>query len=100
MNNTISEKNKEKVIRREVVKEDNALHEYTLTEKESTHVASFHLPLYSIKVEMVLGGEKTEAQLSDCFANKMKAEKFFDKLVRNLATPYDLIYVFEDSVTV
>ncbi len=100
MNNAIITKDKNELIKHELIKDGDTVYEYYLTESESTHVASFRLPLYSIEVKMIFDGKEDNLRLCDCFANRDKAERFFDKLVKNLATPYDLIYVFEDSVAV
>lgn len=72
---------------------------YRLTMRESTQVASFKLPLYSITVELTdVDGKVTEAKLNDAFSDVGKAIVFFNKLVKHLVTPIDLAYVFEDEL--
>lgn len=79
-------------------KGDCAQYKYSLYMKESHRVASYKLPLYSIKIEM--SSEEsgyTEAESGDIFSDLGKASVFFDRLVDNLATPYNLPYIIEDS---
>ena len=80
--------------------EDNGyIYSYTLIKRESKRVSSFRIPLYSIKIELTdPEGNKTEAQSDDLFSDLGKAIVFFDRLVRNLATPVDLAYVVEDEI--
>ena len=72
---------------------------YIMTARESSLVASFGIMLYSIRIEMTdFSGNKTSAEICDVFSNKEKADIFFNKLVRNLATPINLVYVLEDEI--
>ena len=45
-------------------------------------------------------GKVRKSEAKDVFSSKRKAIEFFDKIVRNLATPIDLKYVIEDEITV
>ena len=73
---------------------------YTLFFERSGKVASFGLPLYSIKVEMIKDGVTTERILKEIFSDIGKANVFFEMLADNLATPIDLPYILEDKITV
>ena len=42
-------------------------------------------------------GNNRQADARDIFSDKEDAEAFFDKIVRNLATPIDLAYILEDE---
>ena len=57
------------------------------------------MPLYSIKISMTdPSGNRSEREATDVFSSSDEAVRFFDRLVRNLATPIDLCYVVEDEV--
>ena len=72
---------------------------YRLLMRESDAISSFRLPLYSVDIEFSsAGGTRTHGEARDAFADPGRAVVFFDKLVRNLATPIDLPYVLEDSL--
>jgi hypothetical protein len=43
-------------------------------------------------------GRASRARASDLFSKLNEANAFFDKMVRNLATPIDLQYVIEDEL--
>ena len=79
--------------------EDGIVYEYTLSSSRSSKVASFQLPLYSITVKMTRDGEISENSLDEIFADIGKASVFYEKLVKNLATPIDLPYILEDKIT-
>ena len=87
------------VIRNEIREKDGNRYEYELSVRKSRSVASFNIPLYSISVKMS-GKERSSAKLCDCFSDEAKAMRFFKLLVSALATPGNLIYVFEDTVDV
>ena len=72
---------------------------YTLILHEDKKLTSIGIPLYSIRVDMtvIATGKHTSAQTREIFADEEKARAFFDKLVRNLATPIDLAYIVEDE---
>ena len=42
-------------------------------------------------------GKRWNAKTRELFSEGNKAKAFFDKLVRNLATPIDLAYIVEDE---
>ena len=86
------------VIRREIRSDDTHSYVYELTMSEGRHVSSFRIPLYTVKVEMTdRFGEKRTGKVRDAFADAGKAIMFFDKAVRNMATPIDLAYLSEDE---
>ena len=95
---------KTKAIKETVIKEDNVeaegvRYEYRLIVRQSSRVASFRIPLYSVQVKLTDGdGSTTEAELNDVFADIGKAVVFYDKLVDNLATPLNLHYILEDEM--
>ena len=93
-------KNVTKTVKHEEKLKDGYIYSYTLNVAESASVASYKLPLYSITVELTNpSGDKTRAQTKEIFADVGKAFSFFEKLVRNLATPIDLVYVVEDEIS-
>ena len=96
-------KRKEKTVnttlRTDLKEKDGIGYEYELIMTESSRVASFKIPLYSISVKMTAeDGELTAASVSDVFADPGKALVFYEKLVNNLATPIDLPYIVEDEL--
>ncbi|MBQ7363581.1 MAG: hypothetical protein IJW48_03910 [Clostridia bacterium] len=87
------------VVKSTTVERDGALFCYSLIKKSSGHVSSFGIPLYSIQIELTDSeGRKTEACAGDVFVDIGKALVFFDRMVKNLATPIDLAYVIEDEL--
>ena len=89
----------EAIIRRDEGFDGEYVYSYELTMKEGTAVASFKIPLYTITVRMTsIKGSTTEASASDAFSDASKAIAFYERLVANLATPIDLIYVLEDEL--
>ncbi len=87
------------VIRTEARSDGAASYVYRLVMKESSQLASYRIPLYSINLEMTSeDGTTTSAQINDAFADAGRAILFFEKLVRNLATPVDLPYILEDDM--
>ena len=96
MTNTAIDR-QEVIIRRKSVEDDGIIYEYMLTATENVAIYG---TLYSIKLGMDFHGEESYSCLSECFASREKAERFFNLLSENLATPNDLIYVFEDYISV
>ncbi len=89
---------KETVIRRDVRYDGENHYEYELIAAESDRTASWHLTLYSVWTKMTdCDGVESEARLEGAFADAGRAILFYDKAVRNLATPIDLRYVLEDE---
>lgn len=88
------------LLRKETRESGEYCYEYTLSVRESRSVISYRLPLYSISIKMSSNQDSDERELCDCFADIEKATRFFELLVNNLATPANLIYVFEDRVDV
>lgn len=78
---------------------DGIIYTYTLILHEDKKLTSIGIPLYSISVDMISveSGRHTSATTKELFADEQKAKLFFDKLVRNLATPIDLAYIVEDE---
>lgn len=86
-------------VREETRETEDAIYTYTLSVRTGDSVASFGLSLYSIEIRMTdKYGKHTSAELNDVFSESRKAFRFFDKLVKNLATPIDLPYVLEDEI--
>ena len=75
------------------------IYSYELHKKEGAHTECYGLPLYTINVEMrARDGAVTRAEARDRFLDPGHAICFFEKLVRNLATPIDLPYIIEDEL--
>lgn len=90
---------KKTVIRENELESGGAFYKYALIKKESRKITRYVVPLYSIEVKMTdENGKSTNAYVSDIFADVGKALVFYDKLVKNLATPIDLSYVLEDEM--
>ena len=90
---------KDTVIKQDVKEADGAKYTYALIMSESNKVASYKLPLYSVKIEMVdEDGNLTSARTGELFADVGKAISFFRKLTDNLATPLNLPYILEDEM--
>ena len=87
------------IIRTEVRSDEGNHYNYQLMMRRSNSVASWRMPLYSIRVNMtdVYGNEGT-ADATDIFCDMDKAIDFFERLVRNLATPIDLDYILDDEL--
>ena len=87
-----------------ICEEQRVLEGYVYTYRLILHSArkysSFGMPLYSLSVAMRdSSGKSTHAETKEIFSEEIKARRFFDKLVRNLATPIDLAYIIEDEFT-
>ena len=94
------EDTRDTVIRRDLASDGRNSFEYELIMKESSRVASYRIPLYSIKVRMIDElGRCSESDLKDAFADPGKALVLYEKIVRNLATPIDLAYIHEDEMS-
>lgn len=78
---------------------DGIIYTYRLLLNDRLKYSSFGLPLYSVEVDMenVKCGKTTTARSGELFSEEKKALAFFEKLVRNLATPIDLAYIVEDE---
>lgn len=89
----------DKLIKHEERVDEGNHYSYDLLMREGDNVADYRLPLYSIRVDMTdTHGYRREANARDIFSNSEKAIAFFDKIVRNLATPIDLAYILEDEM--
>lgn len=94
------EKTTDTVIRCDARCEEGFSYKYELIMKEGEGVASWRIPLYSIKVHLTdRNGKCTSADIKDVFADLGKAIIFYERLVRNLATPIDLAYILEDEIS-
>ena len=88
----------ETVIRRDVRYDGENHYEYELIAAESDGSVGMRLTLYSICTRMTDKDESvSEARINEAFADAGQAILFYDKVVRNLATPIDLRYVLEDE---
>ena len=93
--------NKEIILRKDERFDGGDRYTYLLLMRESDFVASFGITIYSVRVEMLReDGMSSAAEIKDVFANLDKANRFVDKLARNLATPIDLPYVLEDEMEI
>ncbi len=93
------ERTKSSIIRCDEKREEGYIYSYELISRESDSVASFGIALYSVRIELTApSGEVTSAEANDIFADAGRAILFYEKLVRNLATPVDLAYVTEDEL--
>ena len=91
-------KTNEVIIRKDIREQDGYKYSYTLLMHESRATASFGIPLYSIKVEMTTpDGAESSTEVGDVFADAGRAIVFYEKALRNLATPIDLTYLLEDE---
>ena len=72
---------------------------YELIRRQGERTVDYGLSLYSIKISMTNpDGQHSKREATDVFIDYKIALDFFNKLVRNLATPIDLGYVVEDEV--
>ncbi len=89
----------ETLIRTDYREDDGNKYTYKLLMRENTKTASFKIPLYSIKLNMTdSDGCETSAGVCDLFADLEKAVRFYERLVKHLATPIDLRYIVEDEI--
>jgi len=89
----------QKVIRKEVVEKDGYLYRYELLERRGKRMADFGMRLYSLRVAMTDSkGDTKQGEAQDLFSSKRKALEFYERIVKNLATPIDLKYVIEDEI--
>ena len=87
------------LVRKEEKSEYGYSYTYELLVRRGVRTADFGLSLYSIKISMTdPSGNRSEREATDVFSSSNEAVRFFDRLVRNLATPIDLCYVVEDEV--
>lgn len=87
------------ILRKEERSDEQNEYSYELIMREGSSTASWRVPLYSIRVNMKDAfGVSRSADTKDIFADKNKAILFFEKIVRNLATPIDLAYIVEDEM--
>ena len=95
---TRKRKTVEKIIKTQLKESSGVSYTYNLSVCESEHVASFGMPLYSIEIkESDERGKVTEAKIKEMFADPGRALAFYERLVKNLATPVDLPYILEEE---
>ena len=91
-------KTNEVIIRKDTREEEGYKYSYSLIMHESRATASFGIPLYSIKAELTTpDGEESAMEIGDVFADAGRAIVFYEKALKNLATPIDLTYMLEDE---
>lgn len=89
------------VIRTDERTSDGNTYRYELVMRCGDGVACWRIPLYSIRVHLTLeDGTVTNAAVKDVFADLGRAVLFYEKMLKNLATPVDLAYILEDELTV
>ena len=87
------------IISRQMREADGYSYVYELILREGERTHDWGLPLYSVRISMTdPDGRDSQHEASDLFSDERRATEFFDRLVRNLATPIDLCYVVEDEV--
>ena len=87
------------LVMREERQADGNYYVYELMVREGARTADFGLSLYSIRISMTdKSGLCSQREATDVFTNPERAIEFFNKLVNNLATPIDLVYVIEDEI--
>ena len=93
------ERTTDTVIRTDSVRDRDICYRYELIMKEGEGVANWRIPLYTVRVYMTdQHGVTTMGDVKDIFADAGKAIIFYEKIVRNLATPIDLVYILEDDL--
>ena len=94
-------KHSDTILIKEERSDEHFIYTYELILREGKRTADWRLPLYSIRVSTIdAKGRKNQREATDVFTDKTRAERLFDMLVRNLATPIDLGYVVEDEVRI
>lgn len=95
------DKTTDTVIRTDERVDSGNTYRYSLVMRCGDGVACWRIPLYSIRVRLTLAdGTTTDAEVKDVFADVGRAILFYEKMLRNLATPVDLAYILEDEMTV
>ncbi|MBQ2876779.1 MAG: hypothetical protein IJE25_07200 [Clostridia bacterium] len=93
------EKTTERLVKRDEITDGGINYVYELSVSENKNQASFRLPLYSVCVYMTEpDGTESSSRLDDVFYDAGQALLFYDKVVKNLATPIDLSYILEDEM--
>lgn len=91
----------ETIVLREERTDEFFLYIYELIHREGRQTADWRLPLYSVRISLTdKYGKTCTKEAVDIFTDKERAVSFFDRLVRNLATPIDLGYVVEDEIRI
>ena len=92
------EKIKDTVIRTDVREDGGYRYLYELVMRVSGELVSLRMPLYSVRVTLTDSQNRAStAEIRDAFADAGRAIIFYEKIVRNLATPIDLSYIHEDD---
>lgn len=93
------EKTHDTVIRQDKREADGYRYGYELIMRVSESLVSMRIPLYSIKATLIDPyGKETCSEIKDAFADAGRAILFYERVVRNLATPIDLSYIHEDEI--
>ena len=93
------ERTRSEIIKEDRITRDGCDYHYTLECKKSTKVASYRLPLYSVKICFKgKEGDETECSSGELFTDVGRALVFYRRLVDNLATPINLPYIVEDEL--
>ncbi len=87
----------ESIVKSECTSHDGITYKYELRSFESRSVASFGIVLYEICIEMKIKDSISFYKTGGIFSDIERAMRFFEMLRKNLATPYDLPYIIEDS---
>ena len=71
---------------------------YSLRMTEGRARGGFRIPTYTVEVKMIdEDGDESFASTDEVFFDAGEALLFYEKVVRNLATPINLAYVLEDE---
>ena len=86
------------ILRKDFREDEFNKYSYELTVRKGLETASFRIPLYSVGVTMTDAyGNDTETVLTDAFSDEGKAIRFYEFVLRNLATPLNLSFILEDE---
>ena len=89
----------DKVVRTERREACGCQYTYELIQREGGLTHDWRLSLFSIRISMTdAKGRSSEREARDLFTDRADATEFFERLVRNLATPLNLGYVVEDEL--
>lgn len=87
------------VVKSEERNSEGRHYKYELIMREGKQTHDWRLSLFSIRISMTdTDGKYSQKEAKDLFINRERALEFFDKLVKNLATPLNLGYVVEDEI--
>ena len=87
------------IIRTETVMNDQTTYTYKLIRHTEKEKSSFSIELYEICVEMKEGENHIFYKTGGIFTSIDKAMTFLTKLKENMATPRNIPYILEDSLS-